>query len=305
MTEKRLKFIARLANRNSGYDYDFSNTPYGTRMEKVEVVCNVHGAFTKSVQQLERGLGCPTCVKASQRSKAQEQFISKGSEHHKSKYDYSKVAYVTNKHLVIITCPNHGDFTQSPDSHLAGHGCRECQYEELARMRRKSQETFIAQAVDVHGDVYDYSLVQYVNSNTKVKIILPSGEVAEQLPSHHLSGCRPSTERRGLDYASTGILYYLRIVSEDRVLYKVGVTSRDVQARFSASDLSMIEVLYTETFKSMRDAFDKEQSLLKYYKNYQYTGPDILASGGNTELFTVDVLGLDKGNKNVVNTMGE
>jgi len=37
--------------------------------------------------------------------------------------------------------------------------------------RRKTTEEFINQAKQVHGDKYDYSLVEYVNTNTKVGII--------------------------------------------------------------------------------------------------------------------------------------
>jgi hypothetical protein len=33
-------------------------------------------------------------------------------------YSYDKVIYVTKDAKVIITCPDHGDFSQSPDHHL-------------------------------------------------------------------------------------------------------------------------------------------------------------------------------------------
>ena len=40
-------------------------------------------------------------------------------------------------------------------------------------MKRKTREEFIADARIVHGNKYDYSQVDYVNSNTKVGIICP------------------------------------------------------------------------------------------------------------------------------------
>ena len=38
-------------------------------------------------------------------------------------------------------------------------------------MRRKTTEEFIENAIYIHGNVYDYSLVKYKNNNTKVIII--------------------------------------------------------------------------------------------------------------------------------------
>lgn len=49
-------------------------------------------------------------------------------------------------------------------------------------------EMFIERAVVVHGNKYDYSLVEYVNSKTKVKIICPNHGVFEQVPVRHLQG---------------------------------------------------------------------------------------------------------------------
>ena len=58
------------------------------------------------------------------------------------------------------------------------------------RGKKKTKEEFIKDAIDVHGDKYDYSKVDYVNSNTKVCIICPEPEHGEfwQTPSNHLNG---------------------------------------------------------------------------------------------------------------------
>lgn len=46
---------------------------------------------------------------------------------HGNKYDYSKTEYVRNNDKVIIGCPTHGDFYQTPDTHTnKGHGCPQC-----------------------------------------------------------------------------------------------------------------------------------------------------------------------------------
>ena len=40
----------------------------------------------------------------------------------------------------------------------------------------------------IHHDKYDYSLVEYINNKTKIKIICKEHGVFEQSPSHHLNG---------------------------------------------------------------------------------------------------------------------
>jgi hypothetical protein len=55
-------------------------------------------------------------------------------------------------------------------------------------MKRKTTEQFIEDAKKVHGDKYDYSLVDYINDRTKIKIICPEHGIFEQLPNSHLQG---------------------------------------------------------------------------------------------------------------------
>lgn len=54
--------------------------------------------------------------------------------------------------------------------------------------KRLTTEEFIERAKEVHGDKYDYSKVNYVNSSTKVCIICPIHGEFWQIPSDHLSG---------------------------------------------------------------------------------------------------------------------
>ena len=55
-------------------------------------------------------------------------------------------------------------------------------------MRKLTDEQFIEKARNIHGDKYDYSLVEYKNNRTKVKIICPIHGVFEQRPGDHLNG---------------------------------------------------------------------------------------------------------------------
>lgn len=58
--------------------------------------------------------------------------------------------------------------------------------------KRLTTEEFIIRARNLHGDRYDYSLVEYIGSKSKVKIICPEHGIFEQTPSNHSSlknGC--------------------------------------------------------------------------------------------------------------------
>lgn len=117
-----------------------------------------------------------------------EEFIKRAHEAHGDKYDYSKVDYKNTKTRVCIICPVHGEFWQTPYHHMNGRGCTRCQYDSFSRDRRDSLDDFLRKAVEVHGDKYDYSKVEYVKSVEKVCIICPEHGVFYQRPAIHISG---------------------------------------------------------------------------------------------------------------------
>lgn len=113
----------------------------------------------------------------------QDNFISRASEIHGGKYDYSKVNYKGAEEKVCIICPKHGEFWQTPHRHLMGDGCPKCSSKALL-----NNEEFAKKAKAIHGNKYDYSKVQYIDSLTKVCIICPEHGEFWQRPSAHLSG---------------------------------------------------------------------------------------------------------------------
>lgn len=55
--------------------------------------------------------------------------------------------------------------------------------------RRLTTEEFIEKAIRIHGDKYDYSLVEYENSSKRVRIKCNTcGNAFDQVPATHLSG---------------------------------------------------------------------------------------------------------------------
>jgi len=191
---KTKKFIER-AQKIHGNKYNYSLTVYKNAHSKVKIICFIHGEFLQSANSHIRGSGCPICAnekKGLTQKLSTNEFIKRAQKIHGNKYDYSLVNYINNKIKVKIVCNLHGVFIQSPEKHLSGQGCRECFINFFKNCLRSNTEEFIAKAKKVHGNKYDYSLVNYINNRTKIKIICPIHGIWEQKPNGHLNGkgCR-------------------------------------------------------------------------------------------------------------------
>jgi len=123
--------------------------------------------------------------------KTKEQFIEKAIEIHGDKYEYSKVEYETRHKKIILICKEHGEFNQEAGSHLLGSGCKKCYNKTRGESQKRNMNDFIKKAKEKHGDKYDYSKVEYVNSKTKVIIICEEhGEFLQTPTDHYNGGCK-------------------------------------------------------------------------------------------------------------------
>lgn len=123
------------------------------------------------------------------RKRTQESIIEQARSVHGDKYDYSKVIYKSIHEKVCIVCPTHGDFWQEPDNHISRRsGCPQCAREQNADKTRMGKESFAIKARSIHGNKYDYSLVQYKKSDQNVCIICPQHGPFWQTPHTHLTG---------------------------------------------------------------------------------------------------------------------
>jgi len=112
-------------------------------------------------------------------------FIEKANKKHNNIYDYSLVDYKSSKDKIKIVCKNHGEFEQTPAKHLIGRGCQKC-----GGSNKKTTKEFIVEAKRIHGELYDYSLTEYVDSKSNVKIICKKHKIFEQNPYSHISGSK-------------------------------------------------------------------------------------------------------------------
>jgi len=117
-----------------------------------------------------------------------ETFKKEANKIHNNKFSYDKTNYINTKTKVIITCPTHGDFEQTPYQHLKGRGCKKCATEYTASKLRFSEEEVIRKAKEVHGDFFDYSDMNYENVNKYINIICPIHGSFKKFANSHLQG---------------------------------------------------------------------------------------------------------------------
>lgn len=174
------------ARKIHGNKYDYSEVNYTHNQCKVKIICPKHGPFIQfAFVHIKNNGGCPQCSKGFIKERClTNEFISKAKSIHGSKYDYSEVNYIHNQSKVKIICPNHGIFEQLPSNHLAGSGCPKCCIENSTM----SYDEFIGKAKSIYNDKYDYSDVNYVNCDTKVKIKCKTHGIFCRTPYRHLRG---------------------------------------------------------------------------------------------------------------------
>jgi len=189
--------------------YTYENVNYVNNKTKVFITCHEkdedgieHGVFSQPPNMHLYGQGCRKCS-GNEKSNTDE-FIQKAKKVHDTKrieqgikpYTYENVNYVNSMADVLITCPEHGVFSQRPNTHLNGKGCKKCGGKE-----KSNTDEFIQKAHKIHDEkrikrgmeLYNYSKVNYVNNQTKVDIICDKHGTFSVTPTEHLyggSGCR-------------------------------------------------------------------------------------------------------------------
>lgn len=183
--------IIELAKAVHGEKYSYDKFVYNGMLSKSIITCPIHGDFEQTVaKHIHAKQGCPKCSMESigkWNKKDFGEYLDKFMEIHGGKYDYSNSSYNGYNVPIVIKCPIHGEFLQTPNVHARGHGCPKCSGKVMT-----SFEEFLLLSRDVHGEKYDYSQVEYKGSKTKVKIICPKHGEFWQTPAKHVhsrQGC--------------------------------------------------------------------------------------------------------------------
>ena len=156
-----------------GPRYDYSLVDYKTNKKKVKIICPEHGEFMQTPHSHLEGKGCLSCARKRRKGvanksnlKTTEYFVEKARLVHGDKYEYTRTEYRRSTKPVIITCPEHGDFSQVSSYHLQGNGCPQCHLHS----KRLTRKRYIDNARKIHGDEYSYGDLVYTTAHEKVDI---------------------------------------------------------------------------------------------------------------------------------------
>ena len=181
-----------------GDTYIYSNANNIGNKKPITITCKIHGDFKQSPQNHLKGAGCKKCALSNR--KTTDIFINDAIKVHGNTYSYNNTVYVDINTKVIITCHIHGDFLQNPHTHILGHGCWKCSVIKRFDGLTKTTEQFISHAKLVHGDMYNYDKVNYINSKTHVIITCKIHGDFKQSPTSHVNrkcGCQICRLSRG------------------------------------------------------------------------------------------------------------
>lgn len=296
------EFITKACAVHGGA-YDYSNVVYVNNRSKVNITCKVHGSFSQTANDHLQGYGCPTCGGTKQHTT--RSFVTTANEIHACKYSYDLTQYRNLETKVIIVCPLHGEFKQTPRAHVIDkRGCPDCAkvgFLERNNRSRLSSDSFRVKSIQVHGSRYDYTTTQYVDAHTPVSIRCSKHGEFTQTPANHVwnkngcPSCAKEREQEKLTYSHAwfdhnpdkknlpGILYLLRFTSETEQFIKVGVTLNNSKRRFYSHHKGYTITPILERQLSIHESYTIEQKILAELSTHTYV-PRV-RFGGMTECF--------------------
>jgi hypothetical protein len=218
-------FIKR-ARGVHGERYDYNQAVYVGANLNLTIICREHGQFEQTPSNHFAGKGCLAC--AGLKPYTLKSFTVKSCSIHGEKYNYSRVKFVNVLTKIIIGCRIHGDFEQTPSKHMGGSGCTRCSIDANANKQRYTIQNFISAAQAAHKDRYDYSLVRYVRTHTKVKITCREHGPFDQTPAAHQrgSGCPVCA---GVQMDTTRFVEQARTLHGDHFNYERTIYARSTE----------------------------------------------------------------------------
>jgi hypothetical protein len=171
-----------------GDRYIYDKVVYINTVDKVCIICKVHGEFMQCPSSHLNKNGCFRCATEEYSNRrildAKEKFIKKATIVHGNRYEYSKVNYIGSDKKVCIRCLIHGEFLQTPGNHLSGQDCPVCVRVDST----VTTEEYIEKAKKVHKNRYTYLKTNYTGSKSKICILCEKHGEFWQKADSHLNG---------------------------------------------------------------------------------------------------------------------
>lgn len=199
--------ILKRQKKIHGDKYDYSLIKeLPKRDTRVNIICPKHGIFEQLFNKHLCGNGCKTCGIESNSNKkiqrARENFKNEANKLHNYKYNYSNSNYVSARENIIIICPKHGEFEQTPNSHLNGSGCKKCANDELKERMSIPWNIYLKDLQIIHNNKYDYSKVIWKGVDINIIVICPFHGEFEIRPADHKRerGCQKCSKETDIQY---------------------------------------------------------------------------------------------------------
>lgn len=139
-----------------------------------------------------------------------------------------------------------------------------------------------------------FPIERYTNDRTKLTFECIEGHIWKARPSSVLRGhgC-PKCANFSFSLTKPAIFYYIKIIRDSDIFYKVGITNQTLKRRFSKEGDKKIVPLMVKEFDSGQEAKDFEKEILDRFKDERLLNCNILNGRGNTEVFKRDILNKD------------
>lgn len=158
--------------------YNYTKTTWIKLDDDVVIICPEHGEFNQSLKTHRSGYGCTKC--SNRYNRTNQEFIDLCKSMN-SDINTTITNFINVNTQVSFICKNHGLISYLPMQIIKrGYVCHKCKKEA------NSCTKFIEESIIIHNDRFDYSMINYVDSNTKIKIIdKQTGFIFEQTPNKH------------------------------------------------------------------------------------------------------------------------
>jgi hypothetical protein len=169
-----------LKEKHNNY-YDYSLSSWNKIDDHITIICPEHGQFQQILKLHLKGHRCQKC--SNRYRKTNDDFLKNlRIKFPDINFDISE--FKNSKTRINAFCKKHGLISFQPN--FKKHVCKKCFQEE------KNFDNFLKKSLKIYNGKYDYSISEYINNQTPIKIIdAKFGVIFEQTPQGHLKGeCR-------------------------------------------------------------------------------------------------------------------
>ena len=279
--------------------YKLITTKYKNSHQKLQYICSKHkdiGIQEIAYYNFHQGKGCPYCAGVAKLTyeEVKRSFVERG-------YKLVSTEYINNREKLKYICPKHEDkgiLEIRYDSFQQGHGCKYCA--EVAKHTIEDiKNEFNAKGYKLVSEEYkgNHEKLQFICKIHKSEGIQEKTYASFQ-QGHECKYCGYEriknlgtytpmmAEENKEEFSNTkAILYIIKCFNSEEQFYKIGVTKRTMEERFSCNTALPYNYKSLKEIKTnLYDAIYLEEKLHNYHKKYLYS-PKI-EFGGHTECFS-------------------